>query len=84
VILIQAGHTARDHIALALQAKGIATRQGTHAVHALGYYRAQYGLTPDDCPQAWRADQESLTLPLYATMTDEEQDYVIDTLRELV
>jgi dTDP-4-amino-4,6-dideoxygalactose transaminase len=84
VILIQAGHTARDHIALTLQAKGIATRQGTHAVHALGYYRAQYGLTPDDCPQAWRADQESLTLPLYATMTDAEQDYVIDALRELV
>lgn len=80
VVIVQAGHIERDRIALALQAKGIATRQGTHAVHTLGYYTTKYGLTPADCPNAWMADQQSMTLPLYATMTDEEQDYVINAL----
>jgi dTDP-4-amino-4,6-dideoxygalactose transaminase len=78
---VEASHAERDRVALALQAKGIATRQATHAVHALGYYRTKYGLRPEDCPRAWVADQQSMTLPLYATMTDEEQDYVIAALK---
>jgi perosamine synthetase len=72
----------RDRIALALQDEGIATRQGTHAVHALGYYREKYGYSPEDMPNAWRADRQSLTLPVYAGMTDEEQSYVIMQVRK--
>lgn len=84
VTLIESGHVERDRVALAMQAKGIATRQGTHAVHALGYYRDKYDLGLEDYPNAWIADQVSLTLPLYATMTDEEQDYVIQCLRYIL
>ncbi|MBX3228443.1 MAG: DegT/DnrJ/EryC1/StrS family aminotransferase [Labilithrix sp.] len=82
VAIVEKSHEDRDRIALALQAKGIATRQGTHAVHALGYYRAKYGTKIEDCPMAWKADRQSMTLPLYATMTDEEQDYVVRCVRE--
>jgi dTDP-4-amino-4,6-dideoxygalactose transaminase len=69
---------SRDAIASRLAADGIATRQGTHAVHALGYYAARYGLVPADCPQAFAADRRSLALPLYPQMTADEQQYVID------
>jgi dTDP-4-amino-4,6-dideoxygalactose transaminase len=82
VTLVEESHEARDRIALALQAKGIATRQGTHAVHALGYYRTKFGTRPEDCPVAFKADRQSMTLPLYATMTDEEQDYVVRCVKE--
>jgi dTDP-4-amino-4,6-dideoxygalactose transaminase len=71
----------RDEIALRLQAEGIATRQGTHAVHALGYYRDKYGLHPEDQPRAWTADRQSLTLPVYADMTRQEQEYVVERVR---
>jgi dTDP-4-amino-4,6-dideoxygalactose transaminase len=77
VTVVEKSHAERNRVALALQALGIATRQGTHAVHALGYYRQRFGLTTESCPVAWKADQQSMTLPLYATMTDEEQDYVV-------
>jgi dTDP-4-amino-4,6-dideoxygalactose transaminase len=33
-----------------------------------------------DLPGAWAADRLSLTLPLYAGMTDEEQDRVVERL----
>lgn len=82
VTVVDASHEERDRVALALQAKGIATRQGTHAVHALGFYRARCGTKVEDCPMAWKADRQSMTLPLYATMTDEEQDYVVGHVRE--
>lgn len=75
---------SRDAVALEMQARGIATRQGTHAVHLLGYYRRKYGIQPDDFPHAHYADANSLSLPLYPTMSDEEQAYVIDNIQELL
>ena len=50
----------------------IATRQGTHAVHTLGFYRNKYHLNSNDYINAYAADRLSVTLPLYAGMTDEE------------
>lgn len=65
-----------------LEAAGVATRPGTHAVHMLGYYRTRYGIHPEDFPNAYLADQLTITLPLYAQMTEEEQDYVIEQLKK--
>lgn len=63
-----------------LEAAGIATRPGTHAVHALGYYRQTYGIQPGDFPNAYIADQLTLSLPLYVQLSDEEQSYIIENL----
>jgi perosamine synthetase len=82
VTMVVASGEDRDRVALALQEAGIATRQGTHAVHALGYYRRKYDLSPGDFPNAWRADRQSLTLPLYAGMPEEEQAYVVAQVRK--
>jgi dTDP-4-amino-4,6-dideoxygalactose transaminase len=74
----------RDALALELQARGIATRQGTHAVHMLGYFRRRYDISPDDFPNAHDADATSLSLPLFPSMSDDEHDYVIDHVRDLL
>ena len=71
----------RDELARRLQKAGIATRPGTLAVHNVGYYRTHYGTRPEDCPVALKAEQQSLTLPLYAMMTDDEQQTVIAAVR---
>ncbi len=84
VVLLAEGRCSRDGMAEALQRKGIATRQGSHAVHALGYYRTKYRLSPEDFPCAWHADRQSLALPLYAGMSDEEQEYVAEWVRKII
>lgn len=73
----------RNNIMVDLEEKGISTRQGTHAVTLLGYYSKKYGIKPEDYPGAYLSDRLTMTLPLYATMTDEEQDYVIDELKKV-
>jgi dTDP-4-amino-4,6-dideoxygalactose transaminase len=73
-------HAQRNELMDNLNAAGVTTRPGTHAVHMLGYYRQKYGLKPKDFPMAFLADYLTLTLPLYAQMTDEEQEYVIEQL----
>ena len=64
-----------------LERKGIATRQGTHAVHTLGYYKKKYNLNDIDYINSYAADRLSITLPLYAEMTDEEFEYVTDEIK---
>jgi perosamine synthetase len=62
----------------ALQQDGISTRPATHAVHMLGYYRDKYGLTPVDFPNAWAANDCSISLPLFHGMSESDQDFVIN------
>jgi dTDP-4-amino-4,6-dideoxygalactose transaminase len=70
----------RNKIMAKLAEKGIATRQGTTAVHALEYYKSKYNISESDYPNSLAADKLSITLPLYPTMTEEEQSYVIENL----
>ena len=65
-----------------LEERGIATRQGTHAVHTLGYYKDKNNFSDEDFLMSYAADRLSIALPLYAEMTDEEFDYVIQNIRD--
>lgn len=61
-----------------LQQVGISTRPATHAVHMLKFYREKYQLKPEDFPNAWAANDCSISLPLFHGMTEAEQSYVIE------
>lgn len=74
----------RNHIMAQLEGEGIATRQGTHAVHTLGYYNSKYNLQNGDYIKSYAADRLSITLPLYADMTDDEFIYVVSKVREVL
>ena len=63
-----------------LEQAGIATRQGTHALHTLGYYTGKYGYRHEDLPGAYACDRLSLAIPLFVEMTEEDQDYVIEQM----
>ena len=67
-----------------LEEKGIATRQGTHAVHTLGFYKKKYNLHDKDYINSYAADRLSITLPLYAEMTDAEFEYVINEIKQKI
>jgi len=64
-----------------LQKAGISTRPATHAVHMLSFYRQKYRLKPEDFPNAFAANDCSISLPLFHGMTDSERQYVISVVR---
>lgn len=74
----------RNRVMQYLEEQGIATRQGTHAVHTLGYYAERYKLQPQDFIRSYAADRLSIALPLYADMTHDEFEYVIDHINEAI
>jgi len=52
-------------------------------VHIQPYYR-QMGFMPGDYPEAERYYAEAISLPLFATLTEADQDRVIQAIREAV
>jgi len=67
-----------------LESFGIATRQGTHAVHTLGFYKKKYALKDEDFLMSYAADRLSIALPLYPQMSDEEFEYVISKIKSCI
>ena len=77
---VDALHGRRNALMAALEAQGIATRQGTHAPVVQTYYATKYPKARDACPNSVVADRLSLSLPLYPQMTDEEQAFVVSAV----
>ena len=72
----------RNNLMQVLEENGIATRQGTHAVHTLGYYKAKNNFKDEDFLNSYAADRLTISLPMYADMSDEEFQYVIDHIKK--
>lgn len=60
--------------------QGVSTRPATHAVHMLYFYRNKYNLVPEQFPNAYAANDCSISLPLFHGMTEAEQSHVIEVV----
>ncbi|MCU1739206.1 MULTISPECIES: UDP-4-amino-4,6-dideoxy-N-acetyl-beta-L-altrosamine transaminase [Pseudomonas] len=67
----------------ALRAAGIGVNLHYIPVHLQPYYREQ-GFKDGDFPEAERYFGEALSLPLFPLLTEAQQDYVVEQLRNLV
>ena len=83
VILLRPGmEKARNRAMLKLQKKGIQTKQGTHAVHRLKYYKEKYRFQDNDYPVSSYCEDCSITLPIYPGMKLEVQEEIVSNLLE--
>jgi dTDP-4-amino-4,6-dideoxygalactose transaminase len=73
----------RNTIMEHLQAAGISTRPGTHAVHMLGYYRERFQIKASDYPHARDCDAHTMAIPLHNRMSAADYAYVVDRLHSL-
>lgn len=71
----------RNKLMQHLLENGISVRQGTHAVHGLSLYRDRYQTKPKDFIKAWAAEHLSLALPLYVTLSENQQDQIINAVK---
>ncbi|MDQ7912468.1 UDP-4-amino-4,6-dideoxy-N-acetyl-beta-L-altrosamine transaminase [Pseudomonas sp. 102515] len=73
----------RDHVFAGMRAAGIGVNLHYIPVHLQPYYRT-LGFAPGDFPQAERYYAQALSLPLYADLSEAQQDRVVRTLAELL
>ncbi len=74
----------RNSLLLRLDRNGVSTRQGTHAVHMLGYYINRMGYIPEDYPHAYACDRLSISLPLYYELTEDDVKNIVDIIRNCI
>lgn len=73
----------RGEVFLAMRSANIGVNVHYFPVHLQPYYQA-LGFMPGDFPEAEGYYQAALTLPLYPSLEESDQDYVIETLKELL
>jgi UDP-4-amino-4-deoxy-L-arabinose-oxoglutarate aminotransferase len=75
----------RDTAMGLLNNHGIGATINFRSVPGMAFYRDKYGFTPDMFPVSHLWGEGTISLPLFPTMTIEEQDYVIEVvLKHLV
>lgn len=72
----------RDRVRTALARRGVGTRLYYPAFHHQGVFRACGPFDAADYPNAVEYERTALSLPIFPTLTHDEQDYVIGSLHE--
>lgn len=74
----------RDTFLRALRAEGIGATMHYPLVYRHRFYRERFGYAPGLCPVAESVERRLVTLPLYPTMTERDQDDVFDALDKVL
>ena len=74
----------RDEVIEELKSRGVGCSVHFIPVHKQPYYKEKYGYIDSDYPVANRVFEQSLSLPIFPDMSDEEVEYVIKNLLEVV
>ena len=64
--------------------RGISCSVHFKPLHLHSYWRDRYHLKPGDFPHAVRSYENSVSLPLFTKMSDEDQMQVISAVKEIV
>lgn len=78
-------HAARDHILAELKKRDIVLNISyPYPIHTMRGYAAIAGCGEGDLPHSEKAAKEVFSLPMFGTLTDDEQTQTITALREIV
>jgi len=72
----------RDKVHIELKKRGIQTTVHYRPIHQFSYFR-KHKLKDHDYPNAMSAYRECLSIPMFTTITQKQQDYVIKKIIEL-
>jgi len=70
----------RDRVMAFLREKGVDCRPYFPPIHLQPFYRKDFGYREGDFPHAERAASSTLALPFFNNLTEQQMDYVIETL----
>jgi len=74
----------RDSFIDELAKRDIGTSVHYKPLHRMTYYKEKYGLKPEMFPNAERVFERCVSLPMFSAMTDEQVDYVIKNIKEVL
>jgi perosamine synthetase len=82
IVLTDGARLSQPEVMLQLKARGVTTRRGCMAIHAEPYFVQRYGRMV--LPVAEELAERSIALPLFASMTPDEQAHVIESVQDVL
>jgi len=80
-IRVKGGKNIRDKLKDYLKNKGIMTKVYFEPIHRTPFYRENLGYLERELPVTERLSDEVLTLPIYPTMTSEEMNHIVESIK---
>ncbi len=86
VIQLQLDRLSIDRNAFIQELNGAGVGASVHytPLHMHPYYRDTFSYQPDDLPNAKAAYERIISLPIYPTLSETDQNYVVDTVKRIV
>ncbi len=83
-VKVRDGEKARDGLKGYLAEKGVMTKVYFSPVHLTGFYREKFGFQGGELPMTEKISKQVLTLPMYASLTKDEMDYVTSNVKSFM
>ena len=74
----------RDRMLTELSLRGVGVGVNFRVVHLMAYYVERFGFEEGIFPMAERIGASSISLPLYPALREEEQEYVVGTIKSIL
>ena len=88
VVLVDSGSTKegidRNRLIEGLARHNIGTSVHYKPLHRMTYYRERYSLRPEMFPNAEWVFERCVSLPMFSAMSDEQIDYIIQSIKEIL
>ncbi len=84
IILNNKAKVSRERFIQLMNEHSIGTSVHYKPLHRMTYYRDRYNLDVRDFPDAERAWQGCVSLPIYPSLSDEDLEYVCSTIRDIL
>jgi dTDP-4-amino-4,6-dideoxygalactose transaminase len=84
VFPIHVNTRVRDQAITLLNNAGIGVAVNFRSVPTMTYYREKYGYRPEDFPVSYEWGEGEISLPLFPSLREEEQDYVVRIIGEQI
>lgn len=84
IVLSEKAKISRNKFIEELSMSGIGTSVHYKPLHNMTYYKRKYDLKPEDFPNAERTWKGNLSLPLYPFMSEDDLEYICDTIKRIM
>jgi UDP-4-amino-4-deoxy-L-arabinose-oxoglutarate aminotransferase len=81
LVVAHVGAAARDPALSLMAERGVSCTVNYRSVPTLTYYAQKYGYTPESFPVSYAWGAGCLSLPFYPALPEDQQDYVIEILK---
>ena len=81
-VRLNVGEGIRDKLEAYLSRHGVMSRVYFNPVHLTQFYRQKFDYQEGHLPLTEKVASEVLTLPMYATLTREEMDYIVEQIQD--